>query len=105
MAGHDKGGEAVTRLKTVLSAAAVAAAMIAAPGVGLAQDAIKIGVPVPLTGPLAGAGNQILWGIKYAADQTNAAGGLFGRKIELVVEDTKGEPNTSAAVAAKLATQ
>ena len=37
--------------------------------------------------------------------RSNEAGGLFGRKIELVVEDTKGEPNTSAGIAAKLATQ
>jgi branched-chain amino acid transport system substrate-binding protein len=77
----------------------------AVPGGASAQEPIKIGVPLPLTGPLAGGGNQILWGIQYATDQANAAGGLFGRKIELKVEDTKGEPNTSAAVAAKLASQ
>lgn len=41
-------------------------------------------------------------GIQYATDQANAAGGVLGRKLELVVEDTKGEPNTSASVAAKL---
>jgi branched-chain amino acid transport system substrate-binding protein len=69
------------------------------------QPPIRIGVPLPLTGPLAGGGNQILWGVQYAADEVNEAGGLFGRKIELIVEDTKGEPNTSASIAAKLATQ
>jgi branched-chain amino acid transport system substrate-binding protein len=69
------------------------------------QPPIRIGVPLPLTGPLAGGGNQILWGVQYAADEVNGAGGLFGRKIELIVEDTKGEPNTSASIAAKLATQ
>ncbi|HEV2508348.1 ABC transporter substrate-binding protein [Bosea sp. (in: a-proteobacteria)] len=70
-----------------------------------AQQPIKIGVPLPLTGALAGGGTQILWGIQYATDEINEGGGLFGRKIELVVEDTKGEANTSATVAAKLATQ
>src|SRR5258706_9885295 len=105
MAEHDNGGETMKGLKSALGAAAVAVALAASPGGAGAQEAIKVGVPVPLTGPLAGAGAHILWGIKYATDQANAAGGLFGRKIELVVEDTKGEPNTSAAVAAKLATQ
>ncbi len=63
----------------------------------------KIGVPLPLTGGLAGAGSQLQWGIRYAANEANAARrSLSGRKIELIIEDTKGEPNTSATVAAKL---
>jgi branched-chain amino acid transport system substrate-binding protein len=62
-------------------------------------------VPLPLTGPLAGGGTQILWGIQYAAQEANEAGGVLGRRIELIVEDTKGEPNTSATVAAKLGGQ
>jgi branched-chain amino acid transport system substrate-binding protein len=72
----------------------------------LAQSApLRIGVPLPLTGALGGGGTQILGGIQYAAEEVNAAGGLLGRKVELLVEDTKGEPNTSAAIAAKLAAQ
>ena len=83
-----------------------AAAGLAVTGSARAQSApLKIGVPLPLTGPLGGGGTQILWGIQYAADEANAGGGLLGRKIELLVEDTKGEPNTSAAIAAKLAAQ
>lgn len=90
----------------ILAAAAAVAGWAAAPSdVAAQQPPIRIGVPLPLTGPLAGGGTQILWGIQYAANEANAAGGLLGRKIELVTEDTKGEPNTSAAVAAKLATQ
>jgi branched-chain amino acid transport system substrate-binding protein len=91
-------------IKRILATTVVAGAAVAAPA--LAQQApIRIGVPLPLTGALAGGGNQILWGIQYAAEEVNEAGGLFGRKIELLVEDTKGEPNTSATVAAKLASQ
>lgn len=93
-----------TELRGLLAGAMLAGTAMAAPA--LAQQApIKIGVPLPLTGALAGGGTQILWGIQYAADEINEAGGLFGRKIELVIEDTKGEPNTSASIAAKLATQ
>jgi branched-chain amino acid transport system substrate-binding protein len=79
-------------------AAPIASAQTAAPP-------LKIGVPLPLTGPLAGGGTQILWGIQYAAQGANDAGGVLGRKIELLVEDTKGEPNASATVAAKLGGQ
>jgi branched-chain amino acid transport system substrate-binding protein len=93
------------KVRLAAATAVFAGAVLAAP-VAIAQQApIKIGVPLPLTGALAGGGNQILWGIQYAAGEVNDAGGLFGRKIELVVEDTKGEPNTSAGVAAKLASQ
>ena len=93
------------KLRQLASVAVFAGAVLAAP-IAIAQQApIKIGVPLPLTGALAGGGNQILWGIQYAAGEVNDSGGLFGRKIELMVEDTKGEPNTSAAIAAKLAAQ
>lgn len=91
-------------MRRILASLLAAAALAAVPALAQ-QPPIKIGVPLPLTGALAGGGNQILWGIQYAAGEANDAGGLFGRKIELVVEDTKGEPNTSATVAAKLATQ
>ncbi|HYG84816.1 MAG TPA: ABC transporter substrate-binding protein [Azospirillum sp.] len=91
-------------MRRILASLLAAAAMAAVPAMAQ-QPPIKIGVPLPLTGALAGGGNQILWGIQYAAGEVNDAGGLFGRKIELIVEDTKGEPNTSATVAAKLATQ
>jgi branched-chain amino acid transport system substrate-binding protein len=88
-----------------LAAGAVLVGAALATTAASAQQPIKIGVPLPLTGALAGGGTQILWGIQYATDEINEGGGLFGRKIELVVEDTKGEANTSATVAAKLATQ
>jgi branched-chain amino acid transport system substrate-binding protein len=86
-------------------AGAVLAGSVSLASAWAQQPPIRIGVPLPLTGPLAGGGNQILWGVQYAADEVNEAGGLLGRKIELIVEDTKGEPNTSASIAAKLATQ
>lgn len=94
----------MTTRRTILAAALT---LLALPAVATAQGAppLRIGVPLPLTGPLAGGGTQILWGIQYAAEEANAAGGVLGRKIELLTEDTKGEPNTSAAIAAKLGGQ
>ena len=93
-----------SRLRHLAAGAVLVGAALATTAAS-AQQPIKIGVPLPLTGALAGGGTQILWGIQYATDEINEGGGLFGRKIELVVEDTKGEANTSATVAAKLATQ
>ena len=90
-----------------LAGAAIVAAAVAAVVPVHAQDSgpIRIGVPLPLTGPLAGAGTQLRWGIEYAAKEANDAGGVLGRQLELLLEDTKGEPNTSATVAAKLGGQ
>src|SRR5690606_1218112 len=70
-----------------------------------AEEPVKIGVPMPLTGFLSQAGQLILTGIRYAAEEANRNGGVLGRQLELLVEDTKGEPNTSATIATKMATQ
>jgi branched-chain amino acid transport system substrate-binding protein len=69
------------------------------------KSPVLIGVPVPLTGNLAQSGQLVLNGIKVAADEINASGGMLGRPVKLLVEDTKGEANTSAAVGTKLVTQ
>ena len=86
-------------------AAVLAAAFTVSPQPVRAEDPIVIGVPIPLTGVLAQAGQIILAGIKYETDQVNRQGGLLGRQIRLVIEDTKSEPNTAATVAAKLASE
>jgi len=93
----------VSKMKGILFGAL--AGILMASSAMAEEPPIKIGVPIPLTGTVAAGASHTLWGIQYAADEANAAGGLFGRKIELVIEDTKGEPNTSAAVGVKLATE
>ena len=67
-----------------------------------AQDAIKIGVTQPLTGAFAASGNYVAQGAKIAEDQINAAGGVLGRKIQLVIEDNKSNPTEAVATAEKL---
>jgi branched-chain amino acid transport system substrate-binding protein len=69
------------------------------------SDPVLIGVPLPLTGNLSQAGQSVLRGIRYAAEQANRSGGLLGHQIKLVVEDTKGESNTAATVATGMATR
>ncbi len=53
----------------------------------LAADPIRIGLVDELSGPQAEAGVLTLKGTRLAIDEINAAGGVMGRQIELVVED------------------
>jgi branched-chain amino acid transport system substrate-binding protein len=64
-----------------------------------AQEPIKIGIVMNLTGPWASIDNPSANGAKLAAEQINKAGGVLGRQIDLKVIDTKAdEGETSAAV-------
>src|SRR6478736_10419937 len=83
-----------------LSLAALAAMFLG--GAATAQDTIKIGVTQPLTGAVAAAGNYVVEGAKVAESQINAAGGVLGKKIELVIEDNKSNPTEAVATVEKL---
>src|SRR6201991_4427707 len=85
------------RLLTTVGAGAVLAASPFRINLARAQeDAIKIGFPVPLTGPYgAEAQDQVRAG-QLAIAQFNEAGGLNGRKAELVVRDDKLNPGEAA---------
>jgi len=52
-------------------------------------EPIKIGVPVALSGPYAGDGQNSLQGVEKAVTEINDAGGLLGRKVEIVKFDTQ----------------
>ncbi len=58
------------------------------------MDPIRIGIPVGLTGPIGGIGAQMRRACDFWAKQVNAKGGLLGRPVELIVEDTAGNPAT-----------
>ena len=73
-------------IKTAASSAVLAG--IGAPAIVKGQaDAIRIGHLTPLTGFLGPLGEYAVMGIKLAAEEVNAAGGVLGRKIELVMEE------------------
>jgi branched-chain amino acid transport system substrate-binding protein len=57
-----------------------------------AEKAIKIGGIQPLTGPGAGGGLMAKVGQEVAVDRINKMGGVNGRPIELIVEDSEGKP-------------
>ena len=60
---------------------------------------IKIGLMCPLTGKWASEGQDMKNIVSLLVDQANAAGGINGQKIELVVEDDAGDPRTAALAA------
>ena len=60
----------------------------------LGDTPIKIGMPAALTGPAGEIGAQMRRGAEFWAKHTNAKGGLLGRPIQLVIQDTAGDPAT-----------
>jgi len=68
-------------------------------------DNIKVGVLLPLTGKLAGAGEIEQNSFIMAVDEINAAGGVAGRKIDLIIEDTATKPDVGGAAIEKLISQ
>ena len=69
----------------------------------LAQEPIRIGWLSSLTGPLSSAAIAENQGVQFAVDEINAAGGVNGRKLELVTRDTAGDPTKAVNLAKQLA--
>src|SRR6478672_6089251 len=94
------------RRRTFLGAGlALGALRFASPFVKTARaaDAIKMGLDNPLTGPLSANGKNELVGCEMAIDEINAKGGVLGRPVKLVVEDsTSGDAGTAVLKARKL---
>ncbi len=68
-------------------------------------DTIRIGQIGPQTGELAVYGTQALQGITLAVAEINEAGGVLGKKIELLAEDDKGDPSEAVSIYNKLKDQ
>jgi branched-chain amino acid transport system substrate-binding protein len=88
-------------MKKLLLGSIALGAVIAFSGVASAQ--IKIGVGAPLTGPNAAFGAQIKNGAEQAAADINAAGGINGQKVEIVLGDDASDPKQGVSVANKFA--
>jgi branched-chain amino acid transport system substrate-binding protein len=89
-------------MKFVLASIAVAAAAVAAPA--QAQNTIRIGIALSETGNLADSAKHYWRGVELWRDQTNAAGGLLGKKVEFVVYDDRSDAATSARLYERLIT-
>ena len=87
--------------KSLLSAVALTA-MVAFGGSAWAD--VIVGVGAPITGPNAAFGAQILKGAEQAAADINAAGGINGEQIQIVVGDDVSDPKQGVSVANKFVT-
>jgi branched-chain amino acid transport system substrate-binding protein len=79
----------------------VAAALGVALAAPAAAQTIKIGFHAPLTGFAAADGKSALNGAELAVDEVNAAGGINGRKVELVVVDDQAKADQAVPIANK----
>jgi branched-chain amino acid transport system substrate-binding protein len=93
----------LTRRQALASAGAAAiTAGLAKPAIA-ANEPIRVGYLPALTGPSSSTGIGINRGIQLAVQEINAAGGIKGRKIELITRDTQSEPTKAVNGAAELA--
>src|SRR6202011_2208964 len=85
---------AISRRDVLLgSAGTIGAATFSFPKPAIAQaEPIKIGCLAAMTGPSSAPTIGFNRGVNFAVDAINAAGGVKGRKIELVMRDTQGDP-------------
>ena len=89
-----------------LSGIALVATLALPFGATHAGDTIKIGGMAPLSSPGSyQQGPERVLGLEWAVADVNAAGGVLGKQVELIVEDTQGRPPTGATVVEKLITK
>src|SRR5271170_4898475 len=84
----------------VLSATFMVAGVL--PFAASAADTIKIGFPMPLSGPAAVYGVPVTKGAQLAIADINAAGGVLGRKLEILSRDSKANADEAVRLAREL---
>ena len=102
---HKRLGSRALDRRTFVKAGAVAGlAQFAAPFIisARADAPIKIGMIDPLTGVYAAPAQNEVTGAKLAVTQINAKGGILGREVELLVEDSANDVGTGVQKARKL---
>ena len=88
-------------MRTTLKFGSLLAAALIAP-LAAAQQPYKIGISAGLTGYAATVDRAWTDGVKVAVDALNARGGINGRKIEVIVEDNRSEPQEAVTVYRKM---
>lgn len=66
------------------------------------KDPIKLGVIVTSTGPQGAIGEKDILGTQMAVDEINAAGGILGRQVQLIIRDDGGDPTKALTAAQEL---
>ena len=85
-----------------LAAAGFACGPVLAQTPGVTKSEIVIGSIQDLSGPIAGYGKALRNGLQFRVDAINESGGINGRKIRLIVEDSGYDPKKAVLAAQKL---
>jgi branched-chain amino acid transport system substrate-binding protein len=94
------------KLRTAISLATLAfTATVASAQQGVSKDEILLGSIQDLSGPIAGFGKQARLGMLLAVDEINEQGGINGRKLKILVEDSAYDPKKAVLAAQKLVNQ
>lgn len=97
------------KLKSTVVLAALALAAVGAQAQkasqGVSKDEIVLGSIEDLSGPIAGFGKQARNGMMLRVDEINEQGGINGRKVKLIVEDSAYDPKKAVLAAQKLVNQ
>ena len=86
--------------RSILKAGLVLAALIFGGGAAVAQEPVKIGLILPLTGPFTSTGKQIEAAARLYMQQNGDT--VAGRKIQLIVRDDTGTADTTKRIAQEL---
>jgi urea transport system substrate-binding protein len=108
MKNNKSQGDLLTSRRTFLKTTGLGAVALAAPPIirpARAADPIKVGVISPLTGAWTVYGKAHISGFQLAVEEINAAGGVLGRQIEIVIGDSKTEPRVVVEQANRLIRQ
>ncbi|MEO0277679.1 MAG: ABC transporter substrate-binding protein [candidate division WOR-3 bacterium] len=71
--------------------------------IAVAAETIKIGLSAPITGNYAEFGENFQYAVQMAVDKINAEGGIRGKKVEVIVMDSKSDPKEAAIIAQRFA--
>jgi branched-chain amino acid transport system substrate-binding protein len=93
---------ATTLLTTLCIAAAPAMAQVKVTDQGITPTEIVLGTHQDLSGPIKSWGVPVTNGMKMGVEEINAAGGINGRKLKLVVEDSGYDPKRAVLASQKL---
>lgn len=80
---------------------AISTALLMTAGGAMAQETIKLGMVSELSGAGAPSGTNWRDGVRMAAEEINAAGGILGKKVEVAEYDTQTDPQVSRALVQK----
>ncbi|HJU15147.1 MAG TPA: ABC transporter substrate-binding protein [Stellaceae bacterium] len=87
-------------IRRLVGLAAALAALV--PMGALAAGPIKIGFPIPMSGPTAVYGIPVLKGAQLAVQEINAKGGVLGRKLEILPRDSKANADEAVRLSREL---